>query len=183
MVLWRERAKRVLPREHTAHSKHSLPTTQEKTLHMNFTSWSILKSDWLYSLQSKMEKLWTVSKNKTWSWLWLRSWTAAAAKSLQSCLTPCDPIDCGPPGSPVPGILQARIPDWVAMLSSRGSFQPRDRTQVSRIAGRFFTSWATREAQEYSSGYPIPSPADLLDPGIEPGGILYQLSYEEWITK
>ena len=41
--------------------------------------------------------------------------TAAAAKSLQSCPTPCDPIDGSPPGSPVPGILQARILEWVVM--------------------------------------------------------------------
>ena len=47
----------------------------------------------------------------------------------------------------VHGILQARILEWVAFLFSRGSSQPRDRTQVSRITGRFFTSWATREAQ------------------------------------
>ena len=46
----------------------------------------------------------------------------------------------------VHGILQARILEWVAILFSRESFQPMDRTQVSRIAGRFFTSWATREA-------------------------------------
>ena len=59
----------VLPRERTGHSKHPLPTTQEKTLHNDITRWSILKSDWLYSLQPKMEKLYTVSKNKTWSWL------------------------------------------------------------------------------------------------------------------
>ena len=45
-------------------------------------------------------------------------------------------------------ILQARIVEWVAMLSSRGSSQPRNRTQVSRIAGRFFTIWATREAHQ-----------------------------------
>ena len=51
---------------------------------------------------------------------------------------------------------------------SRGSSQPRDWTQVSRIAGGFFTSWATREAEEYWSAWPIPSPADLPDPGIEP---------------
>ena len=57
------------------HSKHPLPTTQEKTLHMDITRWSIPKSDWLYSLQSKMEKLYTDSKNKTRSWLWLISWT------------------------------------------------------------------------------------------------------------
>ena len=54
------------------YSKHPLPTTQEKTLHMGITRWSTPKSDWLYSLQLKMEKLYTVSKNKTWSWLWLR---------------------------------------------------------------------------------------------------------------
>ena len=44
------------------------------------------------------------------------------------------------------GILQARIPEWVAIPFSRGSSQPRDQTQVSCIAGRFFTIWATREA-------------------------------------
>ena len=47
------------------------------------------------------------------------------------------------------GILQARLLEWVAMLSSRGSSQPRDRTQISRIAGGFFTTWATRKAHEY----------------------------------
>ena len=71
----RAKANRVLPREHTSHSKHPLPTTQEKTLHMNITRWSIPKPDWLYSLQSKMENLYTVSKNKTGSCLWLGSWT------------------------------------------------------------------------------------------------------------
>ena len=71
----RARANRVLSREHTGHSKHLLPTTQEKTLHMDITRWSIPKSDWLYSLESKMEKLYTVSKNKSRRWLWLRSWT------------------------------------------------------------------------------------------------------------
>ena len=65
----------VLPRERTGHSKHPLPTTQEKTLHVDITRLLTLKSDWLYSLQPKMEKLYTVSKNKTGSWLWLRSWT------------------------------------------------------------------------------------------------------------
>ena len=71
----RAKANRVLPRERTGHSKHPLPTTQEKTLHMDITRWSTPKSDWLYYLQPKMEKLYTVSKHKTGSWLWLRSWT------------------------------------------------------------------------------------------------------------
>ena len=71
----RAKVNRVLPRERTGHSKHPLPATQEKTLHMDITRWSTPKSDWLYSLQPKMEKLYTVNKNKTRSWLWLRSWT------------------------------------------------------------------------------------------------------------
>ena len=60
----RTKANRVLPRECTGHSKRPLPTTQEKILHMDITRWSTSKSDWLYSLRPKMEKLYTVSKNK-----------------------------------------------------------------------------------------------------------------------
>ena len=71
----RAKANRVLPRDHTGRSKHLLPTTQEKTLYVDITRWSTPKSDWLYSLQPEMEKLYTVSKNKTGSWLWLRSLT------------------------------------------------------------------------------------------------------------
>ena len=52
----------------------------------------------------------------------------------------------------VHGILQARILEWEAFPFSKGSSQSRDQTQVSHIAGGFFTSWATREAQEYRSG-------------------------------
>ena len=52
----------------------------------------------------------------------------------------------------VHGILQARILERVAFSFSRGSSQPKDRIQVSRIEGRFFTSWATGEAQEYWNG-------------------------------
>ena len=66
-------------------------------------------------------------------------------KEAQSCPTLCNPVDCSPPGSSVHGILQARILEWVAISSSRGSSQPRDRTQVSCIAGRRFNLWATRE--------------------------------------
>ena len=65
----------------------------------------------------------------------------------QSCPTLCDPMDCSPPGSSAHGILQARILEWVAISFSRGSSRPMDRTQVSRIAGRRFNLWATREAQ------------------------------------
>ena len=66
----------------------------------------------------------------------------------QLCLTLCNRKDYSLPGSSVHGILQARILEWVAFTFSRGSSQPRDRTQVSHTGGRFFTTWATREAQE-----------------------------------
>ena len=61
--------------ENTLVIANTLSQQHKRRLHMNITRWSILKSDWLYSLQPKMEKLYTVSKNKTKSWLWLRSWT------------------------------------------------------------------------------------------------------------
>ena len=79
----------------------------------------------------------------------------------QLCSTLCDPMDYSSPGSSVHGILQARILEWVAMPFSRGSIQPRDGTQVSHIAGRFFIilyhsyhslpflSFFTREAPGY----------------------------------
>ena len=64
----RAKTNRVLPRKCTGHSKHPLLTTQETTLHMDITRWSIPKSDWLYSLQPKMEKLSTVSKKRKRLW-------------------------------------------------------------------------------------------------------------------
>ena len=76
-------------------------------------------------------------------------------KVAQSCLSLCDTMDYA-----VKGILQARILEWVAFSFSRGSSQARDRTQVSCIAGGFFTSWATREAlnikhrSKYKMGFP-----------------------------
>ena len=63
----------------------------------------------------------------------------------QSCPTLCEPLDCGPPGSSVHGILQARVIEWVAISSSMGSSWLRAQTQVSCIAGRFFTIWAALE--------------------------------------
>ena len=56
-------------------------------------------------------------------------------------------MDCSPPGSSVHGILQTRIPEWVAIPFPRGSSQPGDQTLVSHIAGRFFTIWTPRSDQ------------------------------------
>ena len=71
-------------------------------------------------------------------------------KVAQLCLTLCDPMDYT-----VHGILQARILEWVAFPFSRGSSQSRDQTQVSHIAGRFFTSWATREALRIQQNFSL----------------------------
>ena len=59
---------------------------------------------------------------------------ARACSVTQACLTLCDPMDCSPPGSSVHGIFQARILEWVAISSSRGSSRPRDRTQISYVS-------------------------------------------------
>ena len=73
-------------------------------------------------------------------WKWKKQLAA------QLYLTLYDPMDCSLPGSSVYGILQARILEWVATSFSRGSFQSRDQTWVSCIAGRLFNTWTTREA-------------------------------------
>ena len=90
---------------------------------------------------------------------------AAAAKSLQSCPTLCDPIDSSPPGSTVPGILQARTLEWVAISFSNAwkwKVKVKSLSRVQLLA----TLWtAAHQApsmgfsrQEYWSGVPLPSP-------------------------
>ena len=76
-----------------------------------------------------------------WGTVLDRSLIHSSCQVAQSCLTLCNPVDYT-----AHGILQARILEWVAFPFSRASSQPRDRAQVSRTAGRFFISWATREA-------------------------------------
>ena len=94
----------------------------------------------------------------------------AAAKSLQSCPTLCDPIDGSPPGSPVPGILQARTPEWVAISFSNAWKWKVKGKLLSRVQ-LLATPWtAVHQAppsmgfsrQEYWSGLPLPSPYTKL---------------------
>ena len=68
------------------------------------------------------------------------------AQSLQSCPTLCNPMGCCPPDVSVPGILQARILEWIAISFSKGSSRPRDRTRVSFIGRQILHHWATGEA-------------------------------------
>ena len=95
---------------------------------------------------------------------------AAAAKSLQSCPTLCDPIDGSPPGSPVPGILQAGTLEWAAISFSKAWKWKVNVKLLSRVP-LFTIPWtATHQAppsmgfsrQEYWSGVPLPSPTASL---------------------
>ena len=79
-------------------------------------------------------------------WQLVDSKTREETEVAQPFLTLFNPVDCSLPGSSVHGILQARILEWVASSFSRGSSQTRNWIWVSRIAGRLFTIWATRES-------------------------------------
>ena len=92
--------------------------------------------------------------------------TAAAAKSLQSCPTLIDPIDGNPPGSPVPGILQARTLEWVA-ISFSNAWKWKVKVKSLSLVRLLVTSWTAAyqvprsmgfSRQEYWSGVPLPSP-------------------------
>ena len=73
----------------------------------------------------------------------------------QSCLTPCELMDCSQPGSSVHEIFQSRILKWVAIPFSRGLSQLRNRSRISRIAGLFFTVRATMEAYVTNKMNPV----------------------------
>ena len=103
-------------------------------------------------------------KREGFYFLWW-SWNVLVLVS-QSCVTLGDPMDCSLPDSSVHVILQAMTLEWVAILFSRGSSQPRDQTLVSCIAGGFFTIWATKGAGSAHIAMPLsqfvtPSPSPL----------------------
>ena len=102
------------------------------------------------------------------SQLWF-SFVCCAAKSLQSCPTLCDPIDRSPPGSPVPGILQARTLEWVAISFSntwKWKVKGKSLSSVQLLATPWTTAYQAPPSmgfsrQEYWSGVPLPSPSCL----------------------
>ena len=101
--------------------------------------------DWR-DLAAAAAACWALSSLNTWQHmlllhLWWWSWFSCSAVSNS-----CDPVDCSLSGSSVHGILQARILEWIAISFSRGSSGTRNWTQVSWIAGRWFTNWSMREA-------------------------------------
>ena len=91
---------------------------------------------------------------------------SAAAESLQSCPTPCDPIDGSPPGCPVPGILQARTLEWVAISFSNAwkwKVKVKSLSPVRLLATPWIAAYQAPPSmgfsrQEYWSGVPLPSP-------------------------
>ena len=99
---------------------------------------------------------------------------AAAAKSLQSCPTLCNPIDDSPPGSPVPGILHAKTLEWVA-ISFSNAWKGKVKVKSFSCVRLFATPWTAAHhaplsmgfsRQEYWSGLPLPSPSMQLESSI-----------------
>ena len=111
--------------------------TLENSLMVSYKTNQTLTINPVTFLGIYLKVLKTYFHTKTSTWM-----TKSKVKLTQSCPTLCDPVEYT-----VHGFLQARILEWVAFPFYRGSSQPRDRTQVSHVAGGLFISWATREAQ------------------------------------
>ena len=137
--------------KHIHHPERKLPIHEKETLisHSPFLQ-PLATTNWLSAHMSSPTLVISYKWNHImWVPLSLLSlhimfsrFICVCVKVAQSHSTLCDPMDYT-----VHGILQAKILEWVAFPFSRESTQPRDWTQVSHIAGGFFTSWATREAQ------------------------------------
>ena len=121
--------------------------------------------------RTKLEASQSLILNYTKSYSNQISMAAAAPKSLQSCPTLCDPIDGSPPGSPVPGILQARTLEWVAIsFSNAGKWKMKVKSNSLSHVQLFTTPWSAAyqappsmgfSRQEYWSGVPSPSPISM----------------------
>ena len=105
-----------------------------------------------------------------WRIPWTEKPATVTAKSLQSCLTLCDPIDSSPPGSPVPGILQARTLEWVA-ISFSNAWKWKVKVKSLSLVRPSATPWTAAfqappsmgfSRQTYWSGVPLPSPTEKL---------------------
>ena len=96
---------------------------------------------WVFKhLTSYRRKFWTLPHNEK-----MINGNSRCSRQLLSRVWLCDPMDCSVPGSSVHAIFQARVLEWVAISFSRRSSRPRDRTCISRIVGRGFTIWASKE--------------------------------------
>ena len=123
---------------------HTVPVSRP-----NRRSWQLLSASWMFMVETKLPS---------------PAAAAAAAKSLQSCLTLCDPRDGSPPGPAVPGILQARALEWVA-ISSSNAWKWKVKVKLLSRVWLFATPWTAAyqappslgfSRQEYWSGLPLP---------------------------
>ena len=146
-----------------------------------------MPSEWIHSIHVLNES----SKQLTWKWPLIfhlilmeshrdqhhfaneetEAATAATAKSLQSCPTLCDPRDGSPPGSAIPGIFQARTPEWVA-ISFSNALKWKVKVKLLSCVRLLATPWTAAlqappsmgfSRQEYWSGLPLPSPKLRLE--------------------
>ena len=109
-------------------TKHPFPLLQKKTCDLSGPMRPLVEP-WEDSQSGQTRK----GEGTVWG-------DAKVSEDAQSCPTLCDPMDYSLPGSSIHGIFQARMLEWVAMPSSRGTSQPRDQTHISCIAGRFLTT-------------------------------------------
>ena len=137
-----------------------------------------------FLLSSNWEEEWKQILLKIYS-----SDAAAAAKSLQLCLTLCDPIDGSPPGSPIPGILQARTLEWVA-ISFFNEWKWKVKVKSLSHVQLFSTPWTAAyqappsmgfSRQEYWSGVPLPLPQFWWD-ATNFSRLLFRVHHTTWVT-
>ena len=143
-----------------------------------FFFFNVYKTNLLNYFSCSWNLLIIINLMKDWDKIWIKSLgilrllsvAAAAAKSLQSCPTLCDPIDGSLPGSPVPGILQARTLEWVA-ISFSNTWKWKVKVKLLSHVRLLVTPWTAAyqgppsmgfSRQEYWSGVPLPSSNCLL---------------------
>ena len=119
--------RKVKYRPHIMHLVSSRPEIQTQAKHNSYCIASLCVNN---NMNNSNNNMVNISNN---------IFLILKVKVAQSCLTPCNPLDCSPPGSSIHEVFHARIVEWVAISYFRGSSSPRDQTQVSGIAGRFFT--------------------------------------------
>ena len=147
------------PRQHNKKQRHYFAKKGPSSQSYGFSSSHV----WMWERTIKKVECWRMDAFELWCWrrflrvLWTAwrslqeisevKWRSEVKWSefAQSCATSYDPMDCSLPGSSAHGIFQTIVLEWTAILFSRGSSQPRDRTRVSRTVDRRFTVWATRE--------------------------------------
>ena len=155
------------PTDEAYQSEDGLVLRIKERLHIYIYNWDINISvnKQIEGLNTYVTKIWLVS-NLIKSCPVSLVIAAGAAKSLQSCPTLCDPIDGSPPGSPIPGILQASTLEWVAISFSNAwkwKVQVKSFSRVQLLATPWTVAYQAPPSmgfsrQEYWSGVPLPSP-------------------------